>query len=98
VVDVSTWANCATVKEWWLSFTSPNGSRRKWFASLIMVAYLEIWNERNARVFRNVAFMFSLVVYRIKSEASLWSLAGAKHLGSIMPWEWLFCSRVLLDL
>jgi hypothetical protein len=29
VVDVSTWANCATVKEWWLSFTSPNGSRRK---------------------------------------------------------------------
>jgi hypothetical protein len=30
----------------------------------------------------------SIVVSKIRGEAALWSLVGAKHLGSIMPWEW----------
>jgi hypothetical protein len=31
--------------------------------------------------------MPTLVVSKIKEEARLWSIAGAKHLGSIMPEE-----------
>jgi hypothetical protein len=70
-----------------MSFMYPNGIRRKSFASLLMLTTWEIWIERNARVFRNVAAMPSVVFSKIKGEASLWSSAGAKHLGSIMPRE-----------
>jgi hypothetical protein len=51
-----------------MSFIFLNGTRRK-YASLAMVASWEIWNECNARVFRNVVTMLFIVVSRIMGEA-----------------------------
>jgi hypothetical protein len=86
-VDTSTWANFDSVKDWWLDFIFINGTRRKYFASLIMLTSWAIWNKHNARVFRNFASMPSVIVTKIKGEAALWRIAGAKHLGSLMPRE-----------
>jgi hypothetical protein len=97
-VDTSTWANFDSVKDWWLDFIFINGTRRKYFASLIMLTSWAIWNKHNARVFRNFASMPSVVVTKIKGEAALWRIAGAKHLGSLMPREWFFFYRARLGL
>jgi hypothetical protein len=51
----------------------------KSLVTLIMLVSWEIWNERNARVFRNIAMLPSIVVEKIRGEAALWSLAGAKN-------------------
>jgi hypothetical protein len=53
----------------------------------MLLTVWEIWNERNARVFRNKSSPSFVVLDRIKLEAHLWALAGAKKLGSIMPGE-----------
>jgi hypothetical protein len=84
-VDTETWANHDTVKECWKSFIYSNGVRRKSLVTLIMLVSWEIWNERNARVFQKVATLSTSIVAKIRGEAALWSLAGAKNLGSIMP-------------
>jgi hypothetical protein len=86
-VDTTNWANHGTVKEWWMSFIYSNGVRRKSLVSLILLVSWEVWKERNARVFHKVATMPNIVVTKIRGETALWSLAGAKHLGSIMPRE-----------
>jgi hypothetical protein len=80
-VDTASWANHAIVKEWWMSFIYLSGVRRKSLVSLIMLVSWEVWNERNTRVFRNVATLPTLVVSKIRGEAALWSLAGAKKHG-----------------
>ena len=64
--------------------TSPN---RKALASITLLASWEIWNERNARVFRNKFAPPTVVFNKIKAEARLWVVAGAKRLGEIMPGE-----------
>jgi hypothetical protein len=76
-----------TVKDWWLGFIYANGTRRKYFVSLIMLTSWAILNERNARVFHNVSTLPSTTVSIINGETALWSMAGAKHMGSIMPRE-----------
>jgi hypothetical protein len=85
--DTASWATHNNVEEWWKAVIYTNGVCRKSIASLMMLISWEIWNERNARVFRKVSSMPSSVVVRIKNEANLWSIAGAKKLGSIMPRE-----------
>jgi hypothetical protein len=50
-----------------------------------MLVSWEIWKERNARVFSNNAPTMAMVVNKIKDEAALWSLAGAKALSNVMP-------------
>jgi hypothetical protein len=47
----------------------------------------EIWKERNVHVFRNNAFTSSMLVTKIKDEAALWILAGAKACSVVMPRE-----------
>jgi hypothetical protein len=54
-VNTSTWSNFEMIEDWWLRFVFVNGNIQKSFASLIMLTSCEIWNERNARVFRNVS-------------------------------------------
>jgi hypothetical protein len=44
-------------------------------------------DRRYARVFRNIVMLFNVVVEKIREEAALWSLAGAKNLSSILPRE-----------
>jgi hypothetical protein len=70
-IDASTWEAMDTAKDWWLSFIYPNGTKRKSFSSLIMLASREIWLERNARVFRKIFSLPNVVVDRIKGEAAL---------------------------
>jgi hypothetical protein len=47
----------------------------------------ELWNERNARTFKHVDTMPTIIFDRIKSEARTWVIAGAKHLGFFMAGE-----------
>jgi hypothetical protein len=61
---------------------SPQG-----FGSLTLLTVWEIWNERNASVFRNKQSPFFVILDKIKVEARLWAIAGAKKLGSILPGE-----------
>jgi hypothetical protein len=56
-------------------------------ASLFMLISWEIWKERNVRVFRNTYTTSSFIVVKIKEEIALWSLAGAKAVGNVMPRE-----------
>ena len=56
-------------------------------STLMMLVAWEIWNERNARVFRNTAAPTTVVITKIKDEASIWARAGAKYLCNIMPRE-----------
>ena len=85
--DTTQWSSYASVKDWWCSISGTNGRRRHGLSSLLLLAAWEIWNERNARVFRNVASMPISVIDIIKSNAALWGAAGVKHLCNIMPRE-----------
>uniref|UniRef100_A0A453F3K7 Reverse transcriptase zinc-binding domain-containing protein n=1 Tax=Aegilops tauschii subsp. strangulata TaxID=200361 RepID=A0A453F3K7_AEGTS len=49
------WSNLQTVKQWWSSNEGRPGYSRKANNSLQMFICWEIWNERNARVFRSKA-------------------------------------------
>jgi hypothetical protein len=59
----------------------------KGLASLALLTVWEIWKERNARVFRHKLSPTFVILDKIKGEARLWVLAGAKGLGNLMPGE-----------
>jgi hypothetical protein len=63
------------------------GQNRKSVASLAMLILWEVWKERNNRVFNNKRAPSQVVFDRVKAEARLWVLAGAKNLGYLMPGE-----------
>jgi hypothetical protein len=84
---IDNWPNIATVRDWWKEITLTPGHRTKAVASLLMLTVWEIWNERNARVFRNDSTMPSIIVAKIHAESRLWVLAGAKRLSCILPRE-----------
>jgi hypothetical protein len=73
-----------TMDHWWRIMTN-GGSNREGIASLTLLVTWEIWNERNARVFRNKFGM--VVLEKIGNEARLWVIAGMKRLGGLMPGE-----------
>jgi hypothetical protein len=52
-----------------------------------MLVAWEIWNERNARTFKNKSTLPAIIFDRIKSEARTWVVAGAKHLGLLIAGE-----------
>jgi hypothetical protein len=85
--DTSLWANFDSLDEWWCATSGANGRRRKGLTSLLLLTTWELWNERNARVFRNVASISTRVISIIKSSAHLWGLAEAKKLSAIVPRE-----------
>jgi hypothetical protein len=71
----------------WAEVIHKRGQSRKALASLAMLVSWEIWKERNARVFRNKSVTIAMLVTKIKDEANLWRLAGAKALSNVMPRE-----------
>ena len=77
------WAMVDTVKNWWSANASNRTQSRRPLTCLMLLVSWEIWKERNARVFRNVAVPVGVLVARIKDEMALWCLAGAKHLCNI---------------
>jgi hypothetical protein len=56
-------------------------------SSIALLVLSEIWSERNARVFRNKFAPRYIVVDKIRKEARLRAIAGAKHLGYLVPRE-----------
>ena len=83
-ISTTTWTVSASVKEWWDNNLQSHLRSPKALASLMMLISWEVWSERNARVFRNVAVPSVVIINKIKHEASLWALAGAKHLSIVM--------------
>jgi hypothetical protein len=75
------------IADWWFMMAGGSSATRKGIASLTLLIYWEIWCERNARVFRSKLAPSSVVLDKVKCEARLWVLAGAKRLGDLMPGE-----------
>ena len=65
-----------------IELSTPN---REAIASLTMLIGWTIWNERNARVFRNKSTPPPILFNNIKNEAITWVTAVAKKLGTVMP-------------
>jgi hypothetical protein len=76
-----------SIKYWWSSMADGASPQRKALAPLSLLIVWEIWNERNARVFRSKQSPSFVLVDKVKAEACLWVIAGAKKLGYIMPGE-----------
>jgi hypothetical protein len=83
-IQTDNWADLS-FPEWWNLMTT--GHNRKGLATLSMLIIWEVWNERNDRVFKSKQAPTQIVFDRIKKEARLWVLAGAKKLGLLMPRE-----------
>jgi hypothetical protein len=83
--DRNLWANFNYLDEWVCAISGALGRCWKGLTTLLLLTAWELWNESNARVFRNVAYMPGLVVSIIKSSAALWGIARAKYLSAIMP-------------
>jgi hypothetical protein len=83
----SSWDEFDNVELWWTSTVLAHGGRKKAMATLFMLVAWELWNERNARTFKHVDTMPTIIFDRIKSEARTWVIAGAKHLGFFMAGE-----------
>jgi hypothetical protein len=86
-VEPTDWQSLRTVKDWWIHGIHKRGNNRKAMASLAMLVSWEIWKERNARVFRNTSITSIMLVAKIKDEAAMWCLAGAKALSNVMSRE-----------
>ena len=86
-VHPSDWSDATSVKEWWSHNATKKTQLRRPLASLMLLISWELWNERNARIFRNTAVPVGVIVARIKEETLLWSIAGARQLNNIMPRE-----------
>ncbi|KQJ84112.1 hypothetical protein BRADI_5g18773v3 [Brachypodium distachyon] len=84
-IEPATWVHMWSVEQWWTSIILAHGHRKKAIASLAMLVAWELWKERNVRVFRNVATMPTIIMDKIKIEATNWASAGSHHLGSVMP-------------
>jgi hypothetical protein len=65
--DMSLWSNFDNLHEWWCAISGAHGRRRKGITSLLLLTVWELWNERNARVFKNVASMPALIISSIKN-------------------------------
>lgn len=71
----------------WVNRSSKSTPNQKAMASLTMLIGWTIWNERNARVFRQKSMPPTILINNIKCEAILWLTARAKKLGTIIPRE-----------
>jgi hypothetical protein len=76
-----------SIQDWWSSLAEGPGHHRKGIASLVLLAVWKIWKEQNARVFRNKLSPTFVILDKIKCEARLWVITGAKRLGDLMSGE-----------
>ena len=73
------WCNFTSVEEWWRALANINdngGAVRKGLVSILMLVLWEVWNERNARVYRSISSMPSVEIGMIKEEARLGVCCG----------------------
>lgn len=68
----SEWATFSDVQSWCEHLSLAHGTRRKAMPSLIMFVSMAIWNECNARVFKQTSALPLIIFARIrKSEGTL---------------------------
>jgi hypothetical protein len=67
-VDTTAWPAMDNVKDWWTKAICKTGESRKAMTSPAMLISWEIWNERNARVFKNHYATTAMIVQKIKEE------------------------------
>jgi hypothetical protein len=82
--DPSHWDEFDNIEIWWTYVALAHDGRRKAMGAILILVAWEIWSERNARTFKNVSTMATIVFDRIKSEAKTRVIVGAKHLGLFM--------------
>jgi hypothetical protein len=56
---------------------------RRGLRSIIMLVCWEIWKERNARIFEHKESAIAQLLPKIKDEARVWAMAGAKHVSNL---------------
>ena len=71
------WKQTTSVHEWWSTLAKTQGS-------LVILVCWEVWMERNARIFNRTEAPSFMVTAKIKDEASMWIIAGAKHLAHLI--------------
>jgi hypothetical protein len=86
-INPSNWHTARSVRAWWADFIHRWSPTMKVIGSLTMLISWEIRKERNARVFCNTFSDSMVVLENTKTEATLWSLAGAKALSVVMARE-----------
>ncbi|KAI5014033.1 hypothetical protein ZWY2020_055423 [Hordeum vulgare] len=86
-INTSTWATRTSVREWWNGNLQIRLGSPKALAPLTMLISWEVWSERIARVFLNLTVPLTIIINKIKQEAFLWALAGAKHLSVVLSRE-----------
>ncbi|PNT61102.1 hypothetical protein BRADI_5g10411v3 [Brachypodium distachyon] len=69
-IEPTTWVHIRSVEQWWTSIILAHGHRKMAIASLAMLVAWELWKKRNARVFRNVATMPTIIMNKIKIETT----------------------------
>jgi hypothetical protein len=67
--------------------TNTQMPNHKAVSSVTLLVAWELWTEHNARIFNNKYATMAVNLEKIKREARLWVIAGAKHLGKIMSGE-----------
>jgi chemotaxis methyl-accepting protein methylase len=85
--DTNGWTDDIALQSWWKNMSSTNVPNRKALASLTILVSWTIWNERNARVFRNKSTPPLVLLNNIKTEVKLWMCAGAKCLSHVITGE-----------
>jgi hypothetical protein len=84
-LEPSQWEEARSVRQWWESLANTPNIPKKGLRSLILLVVWEIWKERNRRIFDHKEIAVSLLLAKIKEEAGLWALAGAKRLREFVP-------------
>ena len=60
------------------------GVPKKAVRSLAMLITWEVWKERNTRIFNRQETSATMLLEKIKAEANLWIVAGAKALRDVI--------------
>jgi hypothetical protein len=67
--------------------TGPSTPNRKGIVSIVALTSWQIWNERNARVFRHKHMPPTVLCENIKKDLELWVAVGAKGVSILMSRE-----------
>lgn len=83
----SNWKPSRTTFKWWSNLKMTPGTPKIPVRALTMLVTWEMWKKRNARVFQHREISALSLFAKIKKEANDWSLAGEKHLKSLIRRE-----------
>ena len=80
----SAWVLGDSVQTWWENLDRTPSTARRGLRSIIILVCWEVWTERNARIFERKECTPMHLLEKIKEEAGLWAMAGAKHISNLL--------------